>query len=110
MVVVTALDDAPIASARRLLVTAVGNAVNSEMTLSPSRNSLANVGHAPVLVEPIVGTVTLTKLTGPLNATAYALGASGEHLAEVPLVRTPDGLALALSAASKTLHYEIVRK
>jgi hypothetical protein len=111
VVLVTALDDAPIATAKRWLVTAVGNAVNTGMALAPSGNALADVGHAPILVEPITGSVALAKIGGNLERVkAYALGASGERGAEVPLMRTPDGFVLTLSPANKTMHYEIVRQ
>jgi hypothetical protein len=111
VVVVSALDDAPIQSAARWLVSAVGNAVNTGMALAASGNALSEVGRAPVLVEPIVGSVALGKIKGTLaNVKAYALDASGERGAEVPIMRTPDGLILELTAARKTLHYEIVRQ
>lgn len=111
VVVATALDDAPLDSAKRVLVTAVGNAVNSGMALAASGNALAAPGHSPILVEPIVGSVGFGKLRGSLDKlTAYALNAAGERTHEVPLMRTPDGFILTLSSASKTLHYELVRK
>ncbi|MFZ5895717.1 MAG: CIA30 family protein [Myxococcota bacterium] len=111
VVVVSSLEDAPIATTRRWLVTAAGNAVNTGMALAASGNALADPGRAPILVEPIVGNVTLGKITGALDKLkAYALLASGERGPEVPLTRTADGFVLPLSAASKTLHYEIVRQ
>ncbi|HET9934565.1 MAG TPA: hypothetical protein VFQ35_27865, partial [Polyangiaceae bacterium] len=110
-VVVTALDDAPIAASKHWLVTAAANAVNTGMALAPSGNGLADPGHSPILVEPVEGSVGFAKLGGSLDhLTAYALGASGERGSEVPLMRTRDGFILTLSPTSKTLHYEIVRK
>jgi hypothetical protein len=110
VVLVSALDERPISASKHWLVSAVGNAVNTGMTLMPSGNRLVNPGSSPVLVEPIVAKVTLSKLTGPLDVVkAYALGASGERLAEVPVVHAGDSLRLELSGAHKTLHYEIVR-
>lgn len=111
VIVVTALDEAPIASSKRWLVTAVANSVNSGMSLTSSGNAIADPGHSPVLVEPVTGSVAFAKMAGSLERlTAYALGPSGERGAEVPLMRTRDGFILTLGAASKTLHYEIVRK
>jgi hypothetical protein len=111
VLIVTSLDNAPIASAKRVLLSALGNAVNTGMTLAPSGNRLLNPGTAPILVEPIRARVTLDKLTGAVErARAYALGAAGERLSEVPLVRAQGSLSLAIGPAQRTLHYEIVRE
>jgi hypothetical protein len=110
VIIVTALDDQPIAASKRLLVSALGNAVNSGMSLSPSGNRLINVGTAPVLIEPIRGRITLQKLTGSLDkARAYALGASGERATDVTITREGATLRLELDPANKTMHYEIER-
>jgi hypothetical protein len=108
---VSALDDAPIASSKRVLVSALGNAVNTGMSLAPGGNRLVNPGTAPTLVEPIRAKVTLLKLTGALDkARAYALGASGERVSEVPLVKEKGSLSLSIGPAQRALHYEIVRE
>lgn len=107
VVVATALDTADLATARRILVTAVSNAVNSGMTLSPSGNQLGEVGGPGVLVEPVVGTLTLTR-PGARGARAWALEPSGRRKKEVKLSVSPTGLAFRLAAADQTLHYEIV--
>jgi hypothetical protein len=60
-----------------VLVSALGNAVNTGISLAPGGNRLMNAGTAPILVEPIRAKLTLSKLTGaPL---VYALGPSGER-------------------------------
>lgn len=111
VVVVTALDDAPIASAKRLLVTALGNAVNTGMVYGPSGNHLLHPGTAPVLVEPVRARITLQNLTGSLaHARAYALGSSGERQREVSLSPAGNGSAkFDIGAAHRTMHYEVVR-
>jgi hypothetical protein len=110
VLLVTAVDQAPIESAKRLLVTALGNAVNSGMTLSPSGNRLMSPGTKPILVEPIAGKVVLHKLSGPLDGIkAYALGPSGERQGEVTLVVAEGRVTLEMAATHRTLHYEIVR-
>ncbi len=109
VVVVTALGDAPIAKARRWLVTALGNAVNTGMALAPSGNRLANPGSAPVLIEPIRGAVTLRGL--PYEASqlqAFALDAAGGRKEPVELVQGADGVELELAAEHQAMHYEIV--
>lgn len=110
LVMVSALDDQPITSSKHLLVSALGNAVNTGMTLTPSRNALANPGTAPILVEPIVGKVTLRGLAAAGGkAQAYALDPNGKRASEVPLSGDGASLGLELTAEHKTLHYELVR-
>ena len=110
VVVLSSLDDQPISSSKRWLVTALGNAVNTGMKLDPSGNRLADRGTAPVLVEPIIGKITLKKLAGgSAGLKAYALDAAGGRAKEIPLAKTSDGAVLELSAEHRTMHYEIVR-
>lgn len=110
VVIVTALTDQPLAAAKRILVSALGNAVNSGMTLAPGRNRLENAGVSPVLVEPIEGRLGLKGLTGGGHAKAYALGPHGERDHTVELVETAGGLSFGLSADHRAMHYEIVRE
>jgi hypothetical protein len=112
VVIVTALDDQPLAASKRILVSALGNAVNSGMTLSPGRNKLENPGVSPVLVEPIVGRLTLDGLTGTGHAKVHALGPNGERDHAVPVVEVEAAASLSfgLSADHRSMHYEIVRE
>jgi len=110
VVIVTALDDLPLAASRRILVSALGNAVNSGMTLSPGRNRLQNPGVSPVLVEPIVGHLALSGLTGGGHAKVHALGPNGERDHAVEVVESGAGLSFGLSADHRCMHYEIVRE
>ncbi|HYQ17574.1 MAG TPA: hypothetical protein VEQ58_17495, partial [Polyangiaceae bacterium] len=109
VVIVTALDDQPLASSKRILVSALGNAVNSGMTLTTGRNRLENVGSAPVLVEPIVGRLSLSAKP-QARSTVYALGPSGERDHAVETEPGPSAVSFRLSAQHHTMHYEIVRE
>jgi hypothetical protein len=105
---VTALDDQPIASSKHLLVTALGNAVNSGMSLTSNRSGFVDVGQAPILVEPIEGRVTIaTQLAGAAHC--FPLEASGVRKKEIPLAQPAGSLVLELAAAHQTMHYEITR-
>ncbi len=111
VVLASALGDEPLASAKRVLFTAAGNAVNTGMKLDPSRGRLADAGKGPILAETIRGTVTLANLAGSLDkAKLYALSASGERGKEVPLQKTNNGLSFKLDPANRTLSYELVRE
>jgi hypothetical protein len=110
VVMVTALTDQPLAASKRILVSALGNAVNTGMTLGASRNRLDNAGVSPVLVEPIVGRVTLRGLLGTGHAKVYALGPNGERDHAVEAAENAGGLSFGLSAEHRCMHYEIVRE
>jgi hypothetical protein len=110
VVLVTALDDQPLAASKRVLVSALGNAVNSGMTLGPARNRIDNAGVSPVLVEPIVGRLALHGLTGAAAAKVHALGPNGERDHAVEVANTAGGLSFGLSADHHAMHYEIVRE
>jgi hypothetical protein len=110
VVLVTSLDDAPIASSKHFLVTALGNAVNTGMALASNRSRLADAGRAPILVEPIIGRVLFKNLSGSIQgAHAYALDSNGERMAEVQLGAKEGTLDLPMTAANQTMHYEITR-
>lgn len=110
VVIVTALDDLPLSASKRILVSALGNAVNSEMTLGPGRNRLENAGVSPVMVEPITGTLALRGLTGAAVAKVHALGSNGERDHAVEVANSAGGLSFRLSAEHRAMHYEIVRE
>jgi hypothetical protein len=110
VVIVSSLDDAPLKSSKRMLVSALGNAVNSGMTLAPGRNRLANVGTSPILVEPIVGRLGLHALAGKGALKVFALGPNGERDHPVEVAETPAGPSFELSARHRAMHYEIVRE
>ncbi len=111
VVLATALTDEPLASAKRVLITAAGNAVNSGMKLDPARGRLADAGKPPILAETIRGSVTLSNLTGNLDKVkVYALSANGERGKEVPLQKSNGTLSFKLEPGNRTLSYELVRE
>lgn len=104
-VVASALGPEPIASTRRLLVTAIGRAEPSGLTyVDPGRRDVADPGHAPILVEPTRAVVTW-KRAGKLRA--YALDNDGRRLAEVPLDATKDAATLKIAEGS-AIHHELI--
>jgi hypothetical protein len=78
------------------------------MTLSSNRSGFVDVGHAPILVEPIVGRVTIaSQASGAVHC--FPLEASGARKKEIPIAQQAGSLALELAAAHQTMHYEITR-
>ncbi len=54
------LDNNPIDSSSKIVVSAVGSIENSGAEYSPSRTSVIYGGHAPILIEPVLSDTTLT--------------------------------------------------
>jgi hypothetical protein len=108
-VIATSLDDKPLARSRRILISAVGLAVNrGGYPATPHEQEIP--GSAPVLLEPIVGSIELTGLTGvAANSSVYYLSQSGQRLGNVPIEAGPGIVRFEMKAAYRTLHYEIVR-
>jgi len=109
-VIATSLDDKPLARSTRILISAVGNAANRGATLNASRTAWQDPGTAPVMLEPIVGKIELTGLTGDAaNATVHYLSQSGQRVGNVPISTRPGVVQFEMKAEYRTLHYEIVR-
>jgi hypothetical protein len=110
VVLVQSLDTKPLAEASRLLVTALGNAVNTGMETVPEGNRLKNAGKEPVLVEPMEGRVRILNLKGDLSkAEIYALNASGERVKKIPFDRDKKDLTFEMKNEYQALNYEVVR-
>ncbi len=110
VVLVQSLENKPLAESSRLLVTAVGNAINTGMETVPAGNRLKNPGKEPALVEPMVGKVRILHLKGDLSkAQVYALNASGVRVKTVPCDRDNKNLAFEMKAEYQALSYEVTR-
>jgi len=113
---VTAMDgDAPVKSARHLLVTAVGPARNTgmEYTTTSQQSSLGTpywrlreVGKAPALLHAVSGQLEIrSDLAGWLKA--WALDIVGNRTREVPLATESNAALLNMRTEYKTVYYEI---
>jgi hypothetical protein len=101
---VLSLDGAPLGLARRLLVTAVGESVNTDMVWDG--RTLVHEGQWPILIDPVVGTVRLPAASS--RCQAWALDAAGARVAAVPTRQDGDGWWLTLGAQGPAIHYEVV--
>lgn len=108
-VLVSSLDDKPIADAARMLVTAAGNTVNKGLTLTPE-GVIKFSGTPPILIEPIVGTVTVRGLRGDAaKIVVHRLNASGKRMGTVPSRVAGDAISFDLKPEHKAMHYELAR-
>ncbi len=106
VVVATALDTNRLDSARKVLLSAVADAVNTGQAYTAAGDQLARPGTAPVLVEPVVGRVWV-RLPRTRRARVWALDPSGRRRGPAVFERVADGLWIRLRAADRALNYEI---
>lgn len=100
-------DGKPLASAERLLLTAVGNVENTNMGWNGEHTSVGTQwGQAPTICEGIAARVTLT--TSAKSARVHALDGAGARVAEVPATLLDGQLSFEIGPQFKTLWYEIV--
>lgn len=101
----TPLDDQPVASSRRLLLTATAWSGNQSMKWEgTNRNVLLEWGHGPVQIEPVAGQVRLRDLGAVESARVTALsplGAPTGH--QWSARREEDGLTIELGAPPATM-------
>jgi hypothetical protein len=104
---VVALDGAPLATAKRALVTLCGRAENPGMVWNEARNSVGDQwGHGPVQLEGLNAHV---RVAAEASARVWALDPSGRRREEVP-TRWADGvLSFSITPAQATLWWEISR-
>lgn len=104
VIAVSAVGKEPIASADRLLVTAVARVESTGLKyVDAFRRSVAVTGQPPLLCEPV------HRLTwhhrGEVKA--YALDNAGRRVSAVTLDSSPEGAVLVLDGSSPHLHFEL---
>lgn len=105
--VLTSLDpNSAIRSSEKLLLTATARTRNTDSLLSDEGTYLKNAGTAPILVEPVRGTITLkTKDTYDV----YALSSSGERKEKLLVTTLENGAQQFDIGAESTMYYELVK-
>jgi hypothetical protein len=106
-VVLSALDDKPIARSSRLLLVAGAAVANTGMEWNESRSALKQWGTAPTLIEPVTGQLRLRNLANARDVTVAALDGRGQRIgAPVVAKQTPEGWRVTLGE-QVTTWYEI---
>ncbi|MGD8237271.1 MAG: cellulase family glycosylhydrolase [Armatimonadota bacterium] len=101
----SSLTDDGIAGSRKLLLTALARAENTGMAANMSRTKIVSQGKAPVIAEPVVGTITFR--TSHSALALYPINVDG---ARAPAVSVPvkGGTAtVELKSSYRTIFYEI---
>jgi hypothetical protein len=109
--VVTAipLDGKELSASLSSLITVCGRCENTEMKFSADRRTVGtNWGKAPVMIEPVTGSVILLAVKGKWQC--QALGPDGMPQADVPVVTNDKGeMVINLSPKYRTMWYLVTR-
>jgi hypothetical protein len=81
-IVVNSLEDRPIASCGRMLLTACVRVENTDMKWDATRTHSSRQGHSPSLIEPVKGQIILRSLDSATAVSATPLDGSGKALGE----------------------------
>ena len=96
----------PIAEAKRLLVTAIARVSPTGFAyVDPWKRDTADPGRAPLLAEPVVGSL-VWKRKGAVKA--YALDNSGKRVGPAKVVKEAEGSRLVIDGKVPALHWEMV--
>ena len=96
----------PIASSRRLLVTAMARvSPTGYLWVDDWRRETADPGRPPLLKEPVLAQVTWRR-KGTIKA--YALDNSGARVGPAKVKVADDGTTLVIDGTSPTIHWELV--
>jgi hypothetical protein len=79
-ILLTSLDDRPIAQSRHLLLVAGARAVNTGMTWNSAHTALEQWGRSPTLIEPVTGRIALRGLDGATAVLVQPLDGAGQPL------------------------------
>ena len=101
------IDDAPLNESKKMLLTVVGDTRNTGQVMSDDEKTLISGGTAPVLAEPITGTVTI-KTDSRIRVKAIDL--SGHEKSDyIALTKMDGGYSFELKSDYKTMYYQITR-
>src|SRR5581483_1585841 len=81
-VVLTSLDDAPIATSRKMLLVAGTRVANTDQKWNEKRTTLVDWGNGPSLIEPLAGKITLRNLINVKSVEVAALDGAGRPIGE----------------------------
>ncbi|MDR1283051.1 MAG: glycosyl hydrolase family 5 [Opitutaceae bacterium] len=112
VVQVISLDDAPLASTRRILVTHLTDALPTGLRFAhQDRKLLESWGRLPHLVQRGTATITL-RLSDPAAWSAWTVDATGKRVTKIKLQHNADTLvftAATITPAGTRLAYELAR-
>jgi hypothetical protein len=104
-VAVASLTDQPIGESTRLLLTAVGRAENTGMKYNALRRRVIDKGTGPILIEPIVGTVSLK--TSVKGLTVRPILSDGTRAEPLKTTYENGVLSFRIGPEARTMYCEV---
>ena len=104
----TSLDEAPIATAARLLLVTGARVENTGTSWNMIRTVAEKGGKAPSVIEPVRGRVTLRGLSGATSVTVTALDGAGRPLSDAIPTAVVNGECEFRIGDTVTPWYEII--
>jgi len=105
------LDERPIASAEKLLLTAGSRVVNTGMKWNERRTSLTDWGHEPTMIEVVKGTVVLKGIDGAKAVEAQPLDGAGRTTGTTAAAtQGADGWELPIGTTATTWYLVTVKR
>ena len=112
-IVLTSLDDKPLARSDKMLLTAGSRVANTDQKWNDAHSGLGRggQGHSPTLIEPVTGTVTLRAIAGATAVSAAALDGSGKPIGnEIQARKSADGWVVPIGDPVTTWYVVSVRR
>jgi hypothetical protein len=110
-VTINSLENEAIASATRLLITAVGRVESKGQLWDSDKRTLIWPGSDYLLMDPVAGSILIKrKVCAPQKVVVYALAADGSRITEVPTQPRENGFLFEISKDYATMYYEVVIK
>jgi hypothetical protein len=110
-IVVSSLEEAPIARAGRILLTLGTRVENTGMQWDAARAKVTEQGGSPTLIEPVTGTITLRDLVGAKKVSVQPLDGSGRALGTpIAATNTATGWEITVGAPATTWLLAIVER
>jgi hypothetical protein len=105
------LDNLPITSSQKLLLTAAGRVANTNMNPAPPRtlaeHTLQSWGTGPVILQPIQAQITLSLPSSVYTIRVYKLDERGNPTTEIPVQKSGSNFTFSIGSHN-TLWYGII--
>lgn len=104
---VCAVDKKPIEESEKMLLTTLARQMNTGMKLERDGSKVTDGGTAPILIEPVEGTITLKNKN---SYDVWILDSSGQRNRKAKTEKTKEGYTkIFLTAENRAMNYEIVK-
>ncbi|MCL2059349.1 MAG: hypothetical protein FWH01_09890 [Oscillospiraceae bacterium] len=98
-------DEKDICESRHLLITAIGECCNTDIEFDDQHHFI-DIGHAPILIDPFAGFVTVGNHAE--NCRAFALNDKGERVENLRVSKVEKGWKIDCHTEAVVMYYEVI--